>query len=221
MLRLLLTAVVVTSAVVLGGIVLREGGPGHDLRPAAAVAEGLGALDDAPSSSADGGPVTAGGGHPSGGGGALAGRPDPRAGAADGWSAEELRAARVVARWDRQRAAAWSRADPERLASLYVDGSAAARHDVAMLRAWTARGLRVRGMTTRLVDVEVLRVGGAARATGRPAARLRLRVVDRLVGARAVGRGVDVRLPRDRATAREITLVRERGGWLVAEVVPA
>ncbi len=42
MLRLLLTAVVVTSAVVLGGVVLRGGGPGHDLRPAAAVAEGLG-----------------------------------------------------------------------------------------------------------------------------------------------------------------------------------
>lgn len=220
MLRLLLTAVVVTSAVVLGGVGLRGGGAGHDLRPAAAVAEGLGALG-APSSSADGGPVTAGGGPPSGGGGAVAGRPDPRAGAADEWSAEERRAARVVARWDRQRAAAWSRADPERLASLYVDGSAAARHDVAMLRAWTARGLRVRGMTTRLVDVELLRVGGAARGTGRPAARLRLRVVDRLVGARAVGRGVDVRLPRDRATAREITLVRERGGWLVAEVVPA
>ena len=48
--------------------------------------------------------------------------------------------------WDDRRASAWAAADPAALRALYEPGSAAGRVDVAMLRAWRERGLRVEGL---------------------------------------------------------------------------
>jgi hypothetical protein len=119
-------------------------------------------------------------------------------------------ASAVLHEWDDRRAAAWSAGDLEGLHALYVPGSAAGRTDVAMLRAWSERGLRVEGMRMQLLDLDVRRVS---------ASRLDLVVTDRLTGAVAVGPGVRLRLPRDRATTRRVVLVREGGEWRVAQSV--
>lgn len=122
----------------------------------------------------------------------------------------------VLRDWDRSRAAAWEAGDPAALSGLYAPGSAAGRADVAMLRRWNARGLRVEGMAMQVHAVEL------RRRTGR---RLVLVVTDRLVGASAVapdGRRTD--LPRDTATRRRLEFRRVGGDWLLAsadEVSPA
>ncbi|HWJ08602.1 MAG TPA: hypothetical protein VNS46_04455 [Nocardioides sp.] len=117
----------------------------------------------------------------------------------------------VLRDWDRARAAAWAAGDAEALGELYAPGSAAGRADVAMLRRWTARGLRVEGMTMQVLSVE-LRL-----RTGR---RLVLVVTDRLVGAEAVAPGGrHVALPRDGATRRRLEFHRSGGRWLLASAV--
>ncbi|MCR6032907.1 hypothetical protein GGQ22_15890 [Nocardioides sp. zg-579] len=115
----------------------------------------------------------------------------------------------VLADWDRRRSAAWAAGDVDALDRLYVPGSAAGRKDRAMLERWTGRGLVVEDLRLALISVEVV-----AAATH----RLVLRVTDRVAAGRAVGRGVDVRLPEDGPTTRRVTLVRAAGEWLVAEV---
>jgi hypothetical protein len=87
----------------------------------------------------------------------------------------------------------------------------AGRRDVAMLRAWTARELVVRGMRTQLVAVQEL---AHTRATWT------LQVTDRLVGGLAVGPGVRRPLPRDGATTRTVELRRVSGDWRVSAVEP-
>lgn len=117
----------------------------------------------------------------------------------------------VLRDWDRARAAAWAEGDPAALRDLYARGSAAGRADVAMLRRWTARGLRVEGMGMQVLAVE-LRL-----RTGR---RLVLVVTDRLVGAVAVGPdGRRTPLPRDGATRRRLEFRRTEGEWLLASAV--
>jgi len=115
----------------------------------------------------------------------------------------------ILRAWDAGRARAWARGDLHLLRALYTPGSVAGRHDRAMLRAWTARGLVVRGLRTQLLSV-------------RPLAHTRsswtLVVTDRLVGGVAVGAGVRRPLPRDQATTRTVRLVRVRGRWRVAAV---
>lgn len=121
---------------------------------------------------------------------------------------ELARATALLRRWDRARSAAYAQGDAAALRRLYVGGSGTA--DVAILRAYAARGLRVHGLRLQLVEVEVLR--------HRPG-EWRLRVVDRLAAGRVVGAGRSVRLPRDRAEAQLVTLVRGRHGrWWVEEV---
>lgn len=122
------------------------------------------------------------------------------------------RAASVLTRWDAARARAWAQGDAVGLASLYAPGSAAGSRDVAMLRAWTGRGLVVRGLHTQLLAVLEVR---------RTAGRWVLRVTDRLVGGVAVGGGVRAVLPSDVATTRTVTLMRSQGEWVVASVLPA
>ena len=96
-------------------------------------------------------------------------------GAADESALSRLRA------WDARRAAAWASADRAALRALYVPGSVAGRRDVAMLDAWTARGLRVRGLRMQVL---------AARVRVHRDARVVLRVTDRVARAVAVGPGV-------------------------------
>ncbi|GAA1150001.1 hypothetical protein [Nocardioides aquiterrae] len=113
----------------------------------------------------------------------------------------------VLHAWDERRAAAWSAGDAAGLRTLYTSGSVAGRRDVAMLRVWTARGLRVAGMRTQL-----LRVSVRAQAP----ARLVLEVTDRVIGGVAVPGAVP--LPRDRPTGHVVTFRRVAGEWRVSSV---
>lgn len=126
-------------------------------------------------------------------------------GAADESALSRLRA------WDARRAAAWASADRAALRALYVPGSVAGRRDVAMLDAWTARGLRVRGLRMQLL---------AARVRVHRDARVVLRITDRVARAVAVGLGVRRPLPRDAPSTRTVELVRAAGTWRVAAVRP-
>jgi hypothetical protein len=80
---------------------------------------------------------------------------------------------------------------------------------VVLLRRYHRRGLRVTGMRTQVLSLAVLE---------HRADLWRLRVIDRLVAATAVGHGSRTVLPRDRPSEHEITLVRQRQGWRVAGV---
>jgi hypothetical protein len=111
--------------------------------------------------------------------------------------------------WDRRRSRAWTRADPAALTDLYTRGSRTGRHDRAMLAAYDARGLRVAGLQTQVL--------GASLRSWAPS-RVRLEVVDRVVGAHAVGDGARMALPRDRPSTRVISLRRVSGAWRVEEV---
>jgi len=115
----------------------------------------------------------------------------------------------VLRSWDAQRAEAWARGDPRLLATLYTPRSVAGRHDRAMLRAWEARGLVVRGLRTQLLEVREL---SHTRSTWT------LQVTDRLAGGVADGRGVHRQLPVDEATTRVIELRNVGGRWLVSSV---
>jgi hypothetical protein len=124
----------------------------------------------------------------------------------------EARALAVLRCWDRRRAAAWAVGSTDRLRHLYLPGSGAGTADARLLRAYRARGVRVVGLRTQVLALQVL-----DRAPG----RLRLAVTDRLTGGRVVGATgpAGAWLPRDTATARVVTLVRStRHGWQVAGV---
>ncbi len=112
----------------------------------------------------------------------------------------------VLRRWDQARASAWSGGDVRRLRSLYVAGSAAADRDVARLRRWLDRGVRLRRMQTQVIRAEVL---------GSAEDRWVLEVTDRV--ARAVTDD-GTRLPSDAASTWRITLRRVDGEWRVAAV---
>ena len=115
----------------------------------------------------------------------------------------------VLRAWDVRRAAAWAAGDEAALGALYTDGSAAGRRDRAMLGRYGARGLRVRGMRMQVL---------AGKVRSRAAGRIVLVVTDRLAHAVAVGQGIRVGLPRDRATRRTVVLRRVAGEWRVARV---
>lgn len=122
---------------------------------------------------------------------------------------EEVRALAVLHRWDVRRARAWARADPTALVRLYAPGSLTGRRDVAMLRRWRSRGLRVRGLRMQVLTARV-------RLLSRD--RVVLVVTDRVVGANAVGSAGATPLPRDRASRHVIALVLRQGEWRVSEV---
>jgi hypothetical protein len=125
---------------------------------------------------------------------------------------KSMRAVDVLHDWDRARARAYASRDLGALRALYVAGSSAGTADVAILRSYLRRGLRVEGMRMQLIGLEVLRPGPG---------RLRLRVTDRLHGAVAVdASGTRVPLPRDQASTRIITLRRVADSWRVAAVAP-
>jgi len=137
-------------------------------------------------------------------------RPSPQLDASSGRAAPpRAEAVAVLADWDRRRAAAWAAGDPEGLADLYVPGSRAGRQDVAMLRRWLDRGLRVQGLRMQVLDVHADEADGARRE---------LVVTDRLAGGEAVGRRTRSLLPRDGWSTRRIVLDRADGTWRVVSV---
>lgn len=115
----------------------------------------------------------------------------------------------VLRAWDRRRADAWASGDAAALARLYADGARAGRRDVAMLRRWNDRGLRVHGMRRQVLEVDV------RRATDR---RVVVHVTDRLTGAVAVrvDDGRRWELPADRAETRRLVFRRTTSGWVLA-----
>jgi hypothetical protein len=118
----------------------------------------------------------------------------------------------ILRGWDARRARAWARGDLHVLRALYTSGSVAGRHDRAMLRAWTARGLVVHRLQTQLISV---------RALAHTRASWTLQITDRLAGGVAVGVGVRRLLPRDQATTSTVRLRRVDGRWRVASVLPS
>lgn len=123
----------------------------------------------------------------------------------------DRRAALVALReWDQQRSAAWRRGRPTALASLYAAGSVSGAADRVLLASYADRGLRVAGIRMQRAAVRVL---------ASDEARMVLEVVDRLVGAVAVGRdGTRIGLPRDNWSQRRIVLRAGPRGWRVVEV---
>ncbi len=121
------------------------------------------------------------------------------------------RAREVLRSWDARRADAWASGDFRELRRLYTPGSVAGEHDVAMLRRWTTRGLWVVGLRTEVLSLTVVRAGPL---------RLRLRTIDRVSAARAVGGGAAISLPHDRADVHVVELRRTAAGeeWRVASV---
>lgn len=136
--------------------------------------------------------------------------PVPDRSAGGGGVPAETTALAVLHAWDDRRAAAWARGDVDLLRRLYVSGSRTGRADVAMLRAYADRGLRVTGLRTQVLAVAVRALAPA---------RLVLRVTDRLAGGVVRGAARPLALPVDRPTSQVVVLRRVGGRWLVASVV--
>jgi hypothetical protein len=119
---------------------------------------------------------------------------------------QAVRAVTVLREWDAARAEAWQAGDAPGLRRLYVPGATAGERDVAMLRRWIARGLRVEGMSMQVFAVRVVQWRHD---------RLVLVVDDRLAAARAVrvADGERWDLPRDRASTRRLEFRRTTTGW--------
>lgn len=130
-------------------------------------------------------------------------------GAAGGSTDTRTAALRALHGWDERRAEAFARGDEAALRRLYAAGSRTGRADVALLRSYARRGLRVEDLDMQVIRLEVDHSSAEA---------LDLVVVDRVTGARAVGGGHSIALPVDRASSRRIEMVRQQGEWLVDEV---
>lgn len=116
----------------------------------------------------------------------------------------------VVRELMQRRADAYARGSPAALVGVHRAGSASLTADRALLRSWSARGLRVNDAVVRVAGVRPLH---------RRAGRVVLRVVHRLGAAVAVGHdGARRALPRDRPQAHRVVLVRTAGGWRIAAV---
>jgi hypothetical protein len=121
------------------------------------------------------------------------------------------RALAVLRRWDHRRARAWRRGDATALARLYATGSRTGRRDVADLRRWRRRGLRVAGLRQQVSRVRLV----DGRVTDRD--RVALVVTDRTVGGVAVGAGRRTPVPQSAWATQRIALRRSGGAWRVVE----
>jgi hypothetical protein len=124
----------------------------------------------------------------------------------------EVRAVRVLDRWEGRRAAAYAAGDVRGLRRLYSRASRAGARDAAILRAYGERGLVVEELATQVRSVQLLDRSGRC---------LRLRVVERFAGGTVSAGRSDRVLPAGTATTRVITLVRADRGWVVRGVRPA
>ncbi len=116
----------------------------------------------------------------------------------------------MLALLDRRRAQAYAAAESGLLRAVYVRGSPMLRRDRAVLAAYAARDLRVRGLRMRVESVRVHRSGRR---------RVVLRVRDRVAGGVVVGRRIHRPLASDLPSTRLITLRRgAAGGWRIAAV---
>jgi hypothetical protein len=115
----------------------------------------------------------------------------------------------VLSAWDARRAAAWSRADLSGLTRLYTAHSRTGARDVADLRRWRARRLRVVGLGQQVARLRVL---------AETSRRLSLEVTERTVGGVAVRGHRRTALPTSGWVTHRIRMHRVRGRWLVAEV---
>lgn len=95
------------------------------------------------------------------------------------------------------------------LRDLYVADSPTGRADARMLAAYAERGLRVDGLTTQVLALDMLDEAADA---------LTVRVTDRVVGGVVTGDAGRTPLPRDRPSTRTLTLRRVDGVWLMATV---
>lgn len=167
------------------------------------------------------GVLTRGGGEASAAAGASAAASADAGLPAVAGAGAEVRALAVLHRWDRARARAWARGDPAALARLYAPRSRAGQRDVAMLRAWLRRGLRVAGLRMQVLDAALV---------VRDRRRLVLVVTDRVAGGLAVGRAdpspragrraLPRDLPRDLPSTRRLVFLRVAGRWLLSSVQP-
>ena len=121
-----------------------------------------------------------------------------------------IRAAAALSSWDTRRSAAWSHGDLAALSHLYTAGSRTGARDVADLRRWRSRHLRVSGLRQQVAELRVL---------VSTSDRLVLTVTDRTVDGVAVARHRRTALPTSSWATHRIRLRRERGRWLVEEVV--
>ena len=120
----------------------------------------------------------------------------------------------VVQRLASARAAAFARADPSLLSTVYVAGAPAYSADSATLRSLAGRGLRARGFAITVEQVQVEQASGAA---------ARLRVVDRLSGYTLVDGSGAARGSGPGAPSRGFTMVlrRTESGWRIAQLTAA
>lgn len=120
-----------------------------------------------------------------------------------------VRAARVLGRWDRRRAAAYTTGDVAALRALYLPRRRVAEADASLLRSYVERGLTVRGVVPQVVEVAVVHQAPA---------RLRLRVRERLPPTQVRSTEERRALPPGGLHVHEVTLVRRATGWKVAAV---
>lgn len=120
-----------------------------------------------------------------------------------------VRAAQVLAAWDRARAAAWARGDPIALVALYARSSATGARDVADLSRWHERRLRVVGLRQQVARLRVL--------VARPR-RVVVEATERTVDATAVARHRRTALPDSAWATHRIRFRRVDGRWVVVEV---
>lgn len=124
-------------------------------------------------------------------------------------------ATQILRLWDEARARAWATGDQKALEALYVPDSAAAAVDVAMLRRWLDRGLRVTGVERTISSLEVLE---------RSEQKLRLAFLEQTGLAEYVGEGVegavaDPEMTPGASRPRVVELRETEGTWRMASVI--
>ncbi len=65
------------------------------------------------------------------------------------------RALAILGAWDERRAKAYAQGDADALVELYLAGSDSGENDRQLLTTYLARGLRVQGMRTQILDLEI------------------------------------------------------------------